>query len=83
MADFLACEGCGKTRPEPLDVPVTLQCRDCPPWHCERCDRTVDMDEHLKCGTCIQWFKGMPLADIKAAFADLDLSVAVRPEEGP
>lgn len=37
------------------------------------------MAEHLKCGTCIMWFKDLAPADIKAAFAGDDtLSVDIQ-----
>jgi hypothetical protein len=71
-----SCEGCGKTWPQP-DGPSTIHCGNCPPWHCDRCDRMVDMDAHFNCGTCVMRFKNMPLADIKAALADIDLSVYI------
>lgn len=70
---ILDCEGCGATKPAPDGTPTdlhpALRCSNCPPWHCERCERTVDMAAQLDCNTCVMRFEGMPLADIKAVFA--------------
>lgn len=68
-----ACEGCGRTWPFE-NGPNATHCGDCPPWRCDRCDRMVDMAEHLQCD-CVCWFKDMAFADIKSALAGIDLSV--------
>lgn len=73
----LACEGCGKTAPGPLDVPVASRCGDCPPWHCDRCDRMVDINTQFNCDSCVIRFAGRPLADIKGLLAEADLSVDI------
>lgn len=74
---IIACLGCGRTRRPTGAVDDLLQadkCSSCPPWQCERCERMVNMDAKFNCGTCVMRFKDMPLADIKAALADVDLS---------
>jgi hypothetical protein len=80
VSEIVACLGCGRTKPSTGTVDDLLQadqCSDCPPWQCERCERIVDMDAKLNCGTCVMRFAGMPLADIKAALADIDLGVTI------
>jgi hypothetical protein len=62
------CQGCGDTWPA-ANGPDATHCGNCPPWHCDRCNRTVDMTAKFNCDTCVMRFKDMPLADIKAIFA--------------
>jgi hypothetical protein len=77
VTPVLACLNCGATMPSaasppetPVDVTPSGHCGDCPPWRCEDCGETCSAAAPCSC-----WIKlgGMPLADIKALFANDDV----------
>ena len=70
MADLLCCKGCGATKPGPTGDPTDMfpseHCGDCPPWRCDGCNQMCSMA--APCGCWIR-LDAMPLADVKALFA--------------
>lgn len=71
MDVILACKGCGRTKDGPTGDPTDLfpsdHCGDCPPWRCGDCG---EMDSIAAKCSCWVSLEGMPLADIKALFAE-------------
>lgn len=72
-----SCAGCGDTWPV-AEGPSAIHCGDCPPWRCDRCNKMVDIEAEVNCRICVQRFDEMSMADIKAEFAQIGLSVDVR-----
>jgi len=58
-----------------LDTPIPDHCGLCPPWRCEGCGE-MDAPPPNSC-SCWVPLEGMCLADIKAVFAAVDLSVCL------
>lgn len=82
MTQAIVCQGCGTTQRQiqgcPPPDPVTLHCPSCPPWICADCGET-DVVAGPRCG-CWQSLENVSLADLKAMFADIDLSVQPDPD---
>lgn len=74
----LRCLGCGRMEAgvlgDPTDIAPSTHCGKCPPWICEWCGVETSMTNPCSCWISLE---GMPLADIKAIFAEADLSVGV------
>lgn len=71
--DAFACGGCGHHRDGTGQL-TTARCGKCPPALCGDCGKWDQVDGPM----CDCWrpIAGMPLADIKAMFADVGLGVA-------
>jgi len=71
VTPILTCKNCGRTMREPNGTPNDISpsehCGDCPPWRCEDCGGMSSAADLCSCWTR---FEGMPLADIKALFAE-------------
>ena len=69
--DPIRCRRCNTIRGYDNEVPTPDACEQCPPSACDQC-AGVD-DRYCECWVPLS---GMALADIKASFADLGLSVS-------
>jgi hypothetical protein len=68
---ILSCAGCGKTKTgmtgDPTDISPSEHCGECPPWRCDDCGEMDSSAHPCSCWVCLA---GMPLADVKALFAE-------------
>ncbi|MGC5027435.1 hypothetical protein ACLQ3K_22025 [Tsukamurella sp. DT100] len=71
----MRCLRCGA--PANSDNPQPSACEKCPPVECAHCHEPDD-----RYCSCWQPFASMPFADVKATFAEMDLSVGT-PEARP
>lgn len=73
---ILTCRGCGATKPGPTGDPTDFypseHCGQCPPWQCETCGEMCSATALCPCWVRLH---GMSLADLKATFAAIDMSV--------
>jgi hypothetical protein len=71
VTPILTCSNCRATIREPdgnpWDVAPSEHCGDCPPWKCEDCGEMSTATDLCSCWVSLE---GMPLADIKALFAE-------------
>lgn len=70
------CRGCGADAGP--DVPQPLHCHLCPPWTCEACGETCHFTAPCPCWVSLDGLHSF--ADIKAVFAEADLSIDPRAE---
>lgn len=72
------CRNCGE--PSGAVGLSPTHCGNCPPWACDTCGEPCSMSAPCGCWTPLD---GMTLADLKAVFADMDLSLDARPGVDP
>ncbi len=77
--DAIFCRGCGAASGIWPENPVPEHCGECPPWICDQCG---SWDSAAKPCPCWHTFENDSLADIKAMFATIDLSVEVPRDRG-
>jgi hypothetical protein len=73
LTPILACRNCGAVKhslsDDPTDLSPSLHCGECPPWRCEDCGEMCSATALCSCWITLD---GLPLADIKALFANDD-----------
>lgn len=67
------CLNCGHDAGD--DNPQPRHCGECPPWTCEVCGQLCSAAELCSCWIPLE---GMVLADLKAVFAGVDLSLEIQ-----
>lgn len=74
---ILVCLGCGASKPgpdgSPTDIFPSEHCGECPPWVCDGCG---EMDSAKSPCHCWLDISTLNLADQKAVFASIGLSLS-------
>ena len=72
MRSEILCKGCGRLRGHDDQIPTPDHCDKCPPWRCDKCGEMDSMASPCSCWVSLM---GMPMADIKALFAAVDMGL--------